>query len=73
MTDGEKLVWAATYAASYEAEVQKHMELGTRVEALPAIENASLATLDLRDAHDKVRGNFGPESEVYEMYKEMLS
>lgn len=68
MTEGEKMVWAATFAKMY-IEGRK---VNNAFCATDAIWTASHAVEALRYSNEYTRSKDGAESESYRMYREMV-
>jgi hypothetical protein len=89
MTNGERMVWAATYAVNYvkemstqwehccgarsNAEYTKLRDEAEEVAIHSAIESASCAVRHLRDAEPEIREGWGEDSDVFKMAEEMLT
>ncbi len=80
MTEGEKMVWAATYTANLDFTPPPHMarDNEARIEwekgiVAGAIESAGGAVEYLREAGPMVVAGFGEKSDVYAMWKEIAA
>ena len=84
MTQGEKMVWAAVFAAKHDIsnpprhclvphgeETDKRWQEWEANQAVSAIEFAGYAVLRLREVEGRVADGFGEDSDVYQLYMEM--
>jgi hypothetical protein len=72
MSPGERMVWAAVYAADWSRQVELKRTMGTDVSAEYSIEAAWAAVDDMQQARDGVREGWGEGDEVLTMLDEML-
>lgn len=72
MTEGEKMVWAAAYAADYTRQLNDRSRLGTRISIPASIDNAWYAVEQMRKARPAIVEGFG-NSPVLSMLDEMLT
>jgi hypothetical protein len=82
LTPGERMVWAAVYAKerdirnpprdlNYPKNVEALREW-ERGQAYHAIESACYAVQAMREAADHMKNGFGEDSDVYQMFVDML-
>lgn len=74
MTEGEKMVWAATYALHFKAGYDReeaHGKANAPHSTTAAIEWAWAAVVEIRESRDAVLENFG-QGDLLEMLDEVL-
>jgi hypothetical protein len=72
MTEGEKKIWAAAYAAAWVHGIRQREVTGIAMSTTEAIESAWAAVVEAREAVDEVREGWGEDHEMYTMLEEML-
>jgi len=72
MTEGEKMVWAATYAAQWSLMRHWREHFGVPVSVPTAIENARAAVVEMRTARKTILEDWG-EAEELSMLDEMIA
>lgn len=71
MTEGEKMVWAAAYAAEFTRAVEQRLQLGGDISVASCIEHAWSAVVGMREAYGSVFDGWG-EGQVVDMLDEIL-
>ena len=73
MTLGERLIWAAAYAAAHRQMLADKSAYGTAEYVAGAIEEAWAAVVNAREVRASVSGGWGENDEVTVMLDEMLA
>ncbi len=71
MTDGEKLIWAAAYAAEWVNALARREMYGAPMSVSTCIENAGSAVIEAQDTHAEVQENWGRNDPVCQMLTQM--
>ena len=72
MTEGEKMVWAAAYAAGWIVETHNpHRRKPVQVST--CIENAWAAVVEMREAKQAMVDGWGADDDATKMHQEMLT
>ena len=72
MTEGEKMIWAATYAAAFLKTYENRDSLGTKPYVPGCIEWACAAVLEARESRPAVVTGWGGGSVEVAMLEEMV-
>ena len=71
LTENEKLIWAAVYAAEWSRQLDARGARGTPMNVPTCVENAWAAVVEAREADDAVKEGWGEDTDVYLMLKQM--
>lgn len=73
MTKGEKMIWAAVYAADWRQQQEDYANYGPSrpVSAVTSVENAWAAVSEARESFDAVVDAFGEGPQI-DMLREMV-